>query len=56
MLMSRRTTMVFVVVALLLVPIAAYAQAAGAIAGIVRDPSGAVIPGVTVEVWSPALF
>ena len=40
----------------LLVPISAYAQATGSIAGVVRDPSNAVIPGVTVEVSSPALI
>src|SRR4030095_4446742 len=40
----------------LLVPISAYAQATGAIAGVVRDPSNAVIPGVTVEVTSPNLI
>ena len=34
----------------------AFAQASSAIAGIVRDPSGAVLPGVTVEVSSPALI
>jgi hypothetical protein len=33
-----------------------YAQSQGAIAGVVRDPSNAVIPGVTVEVSSPALI
>ena len=44
------------VAVVLLVPITAYAQGLGAIAGIVRDPSGAVIPGVTVEVSSPALI
>jgi hypothetical protein len=32
------------------------AQNLGAIAGIVRDPSGSVIPGVTVEASSPALI
>ena len=36
-------------------PGTAYAQV-GAIAGIVRDASGAVMPGVTVEVTSPALI
>ena len=41
--------------AVLFVPGAAYAQV-GAIAGIVRDASGAVMPGVTVEVTSPALI
>ena len=40
----------------LLVPISAYAQATGSIAGVVRDPSNAVIPGVTVEVSSPNLI
>ncbi len=36
---------------LLLLPSAAYAQAA--IAGVVRDTSGGVLPGVTVEAASP---
>src|SRR5919109_786630 len=39
---------------LLLLPSAAYAQAS--IAGQVRDASGAVLPGVTVEASSPALI
>ena len=43
------------VAAVLFVPGAAYAQV-GAIAGMVRDASGAVMPGVTVEVTSPALI
>jgi hypothetical protein len=34
----------------------ASAQAAGSIAGVVRDTSGAVMPGVTVEAASPALI
>src|SRR5688572_15125844 len=34
----------------------AWAQAAGSIAGVARDESGAVLPGVTVEVASPALI
>ena len=38
----------------LLLPSAAYAQAA--ITGVVRDPSGAVLPGATVEAASPALI
>jgi hypothetical protein len=37
-----------------LLPSAAYAQAS--IAGVVRDSSGAVLPGVTVEAASPALI
>lgn len=45
-------------VALAFVPTAARAQSAstGAIAGIVRDATGAVLPGVTVEASSPALI
>ena len=39
---------------LLVFPLAALAQ--GSIAGAVKDPSGAVLPGVTVEVASPALI
>src|SRR5207253_1701034 len=48
---------VFVVGALILsvfLPALAYAQAS--IAGVVRDASAAVLPGVTVEVASPALI
>ena len=37
-----------------LLPAAAFAQ--GTIAGTVRDTSGAVLPGVTVEAASPALI
>ena len=44
-----------VVAAVLFAPIIAHAQQ-GAIAGVVRDASNAVIPGVTVEVTSPALI
>ena len=43
--------------ALLLLPVAAWAQASsGAIGGTVRDASGGVLPGVTVEASSPALI
>ena len=41
-------------VVLLLTPVAAFAQSA--IAGIVRDTSGAVLPGVTITASSPALI
>src|SRR5689334_6111057 len=37
-----------------LAPAAAFAQAS--ITGVVKDPSGAVLPGVTVEVSSPELI
>ena len=39
----------------LIVPMSALAQSSG-IAGVVRDSSGAVLPGVTVEAASPALI
>src|SRR5712692_981250 len=42
---------------LLGLPATAWAQAeTGTIAGVVRDQSGAVMPGVTVEAASPALI
>src|SRR5881296_1959314 len=42
----------------MLLPTAAWAQAAasGSIAGEVKDTTGAVLPGVTVEAASPALI
>jgi len=46
--------MLFVTGFLALVPALAHAQAS--ITGVVRDPSGAVLPGVTVEASSPALI
>ena len=52
-------TSVFVVVALtsVLAPAApAIAQSGSAIAGVVRDSTGALLPGVTVEAASPALI
>ena len=42
--------------AILSVPASAAAQATASIAGVVRDASGAVLPGVTVEAASPALI
>src|SRR5438874_5659827 len=44
--------------ALLLLPAAVLAQSVstGSITGVVRDTSGAVLPGVTVEAASPALI
>jgi len=45
---------VFAFAAVILAPIAAYAQAS--VTGVVKDSSGAVLPGVTVEVSSPALI
>src|SRR5437870_2677152 len=42
------------ILVLLLIPATAFAQAT--LAGTVRDASGAVLPGVTVEASSPALI
>lgn len=50
---AMRTTIIALSLTTLM-PAAALAQ--GAIAGIVRDGSGAVLPGVTVEAASPALI
>src|ERR671913_666939 len=49
---ARRSAAVLLV--FLLVPAAAFAQAA--ITGVVKDASGAVLPGVTVEATSPVLI
>jgi hypothetical protein len=57
--MSRHGVVYFVVVCTLtFLPSIARAQAVttGSIAGLVRDTSGAVLPGVTVEAGSPALI
>jgi hypothetical protein len=48
------TAFLLVVVSLVVVPSAAFAQAS--IVGTARDASGAVLPGVTVEASSPALI
>ena len=40
----------------LAIPASALGQGTAAISGIVRDPSGAVLPGVTVEAASPVLI
>ena len=53
----RRGVSVFLAVAALLVLLPAMARAQeGQIAGSVRDASDALMPGVTVEVASPALI
>ena len=48
------TSVVLVFAAMVLVPSVAHAQAT--LSGTVRDSSGAVLPGVTVEASSPALI
>ena len=50
----RLMTRSFLLFAILLVPVAARAQTT--LAGVVRDASGLVLPGVTVEASSPALI
>ena len=55
----RRLSSVLLVLTCLgitLSPKAAFAQAQGSVTGAVKDASGAVLPGVTVEVASPALI
>ena len=52
--MVRCFKVVVVLATLLGVPVAAFAQAS--IVGTVKDASGAVLPGVTVEASSPALI
>jgi hypothetical protein len=54
MLSPRLVALVFA--APILIPATGYAQANASIAGVVRDTSGAVLPGVTVEASSPALI
>ena len=48
------TTSVLTFLCLAFLPAAAYAQAS--ITGVVKDTSGAVLPGVTVEAASPAII
>jgi len=52
----RKTLVVvlFALAAVIMTPLAAWAQ--GSIAGSIKDPSGAVLPGVTVEASSDALI
>ena len=47
---------ILVLVMLVVIPVMAHAQATASIVGTVRDSSGAVLPGVTVEASSPVLI
>lgn len=47
---------VLLAVGVMALPASALAQSASGIAGVVRDSSGGVLPGVTVEDTSPALI
>jgi hypothetical protein len=53
---SRTLSLFTFLSAVLLLPAPTHAQSNSGIAGIVRDTSGAVLPGVTVEAASPALM
>ncbi len=53
---GHRVFALVVMVGALLVGRAAAAQSTGNIAGLVTDATGAIVPGVTVEVTSPALI
>src|SRR4030095_9304882 len=44
------------ILAVMVLPSAAFAQALGAVAGSVKDASGAVLPGVMIEAASPVLI
>ena len=46
--------LVFAALAVMLLPAAAFAQVS--LAGVAKDSSGAVLPGVTVQAKSPALI
>ena len=52
--MRASMRVLFVLCLLAIVPASALAQ--GTITGVVKDTSGAVLPGVTVEASSPALI
>jgi hypothetical protein len=53
---GRRSGAYLLVTVILLIPRVAVAQSAGAITCTVRDATGGVLPGVTVEASSPALI
>src|ERR1700704_1165822 len=53
---SRGLVLCAVVLGVLLLPGRTSAQSSGAIAGVVKDATGAVLPGVTIEARSPALI
>src|SRR6267142_5584148 len=54
--MRHVTGVLLAISVLLAAPVAGHAQGLGTIAGVVKDASGAVLPGVAVEVASPALI
>ena len=54
--MRRAVGLFILAVGLLAIPSALHAQTLGTIAGVVKDTSDAVLPGVTVEASSPVLI
>ena len=54
--MALKSVVGWSIVALVFVPFTASAQEEGGIAGVVRDASGGVLPGTTVEAASPVLI
>src|SRR5262245_50456153 len=56
--MTQACSRLLIAACAFLVPLTALAQSAttGTIAGVVRDSTGAVLPGVTIEASSPALI
>jgi hypothetical protein len=52
--MHRAVNVLAALAGILLLPSVVFAQAT--IAGVIRDPSAGVLPGVTVEVSSPVLI
>jgi hypothetical protein len=54
--MSRLVKVLVALLSVLLSAVPASAQLGASVAGVVKDTSGAVLPGVTVEVSSPALI
>jgi hypothetical protein len=53
---SRSAALLLLAMAMLAVPVPTRAQGTAAISGTVKDTTGAVLPGVTVEAASPALI
>ncbi len=54
--MGKHPVAIVLVFVMAVVAQSAGAQTLGVVAGVVRDASGAVLPGVTVEAASPALI
>jgi Carboxypeptidase regulatory-like domain len=54
--MRAIATAIMVVLGLVILPAPSFGQALGTITGVVKDSSGAVLPGATVEASSPALI